>query len=643
MDKIKRLAALTLAVLVIGIANAAQGQVSREYSRDDRQIGPLLTRIQQRAVRFQNSFQQAVNRNTAQNTGRDERVIDMVTEFQQSVVELRARYIRRQATNGDVQTVLDRAARIDEVMQRRQLGSLAESDWRLLRTDLDSLANSYNIAWNWERSSDDRQIGPLLTRIQQRAVRFQTSFQQAVNRDTAQSTRRDERLNDMMTEFQQSVVELRARYIRRQATNVEVQAVLDRAARIDEFMQRRQLGSVAESDWRLLRTDLDSLASSYNIAWNWERPRDDRGPGGPGGFGGDARLTGTFRLNPTQSDNARTIVERAVRSLAVSDRQRVTESLLRRVDSPEMLSIERHGQSIVLASSRAPQMTFDADGIEHVEQTPSGRTMRVVARLVGDQLEINTTGDRSSDFNVTFDPINGGRQLRVTRRLSSERLNEPIVVQSTYDQVSNVARSDIYTGPSSYPNDRRNDGPIGNNDFIVPDGTVLVTRLNNDLDTNRVHPGDRFSLTVISPREFDGATIEGQIADVNRSGRVTGRAELALNFDTIRLRNGRSGRFEGLLESVRAANGETVRIDTEGSVTDSSQTNRTVTRTAIGSAIGAIIGAVAGGGKGAAIGAVVGGGAGAGSVIAQGRNDLRLTTGSEITIRASAPNRRASR
>jgi uncharacterized protein YcfJ len=80
-----------------------------------------------------------------------------------------------------------------------------------------------------------------------------------------------------------------------------------------------------------------------------------------------------------------------------------------------------------------------------------------------------------------------------------------------------------------------------------------------------------------------------------------------------------------------------VRIDNEGAVRDSNQTNKTVQRTAIGTAIGALIGAIAGGGKGAAIGAVVGAGAGAGSVYVQGREDLNLEAGTEVTIRATGP------
>jgi hypothetical protein len=500
---------------------------------------------------------------------------------------------------------------------------------------------------------DDRQAGQIVARIDQRAARFQTSVERAVTQSSMDNTRREGKITQFITDFRQAITQLRANTNRRQTTDADVQAVLDSAARIDSFL-RAHPGMNVDSDWQLLRTDLDSLASAYNIAWNWDNvdtrgSRDDRWNRGGSSA---ARLSGTFQLNPTQSDNARSIVERAVRDIPYSDRQRVSEMLLRRMEAPDMLAIDRQGRTITLASSKAPQMTFDADGQEHVEQSPnSQRTMRVTSNLIGDQLTITTTGNRDTDFTVTFDPINNGRQLRVTRRLSSDRLTQPVVVQSTYDQVSPTARWDLYNGSPGYANDRNANDRYPNDrggnynsssDFLVPDGALIVGRLNDDLDTNRARAGDRFTLTVISPPEHRDAIIEGHVVDVNRSGRVTGRADLALAFDSIRMRDGRTARFEGTLDSVRAANGENIRIDSEGTVKDdSSQTSRTVTRTAVGSAIGAVIGAIAGGGKGAAVGAVVGGGAGAGSVFVQGRNDLQLTRGTEITIRASAPNRRA--
>ena len=143
-------------------------------------------------------------------------------------------------------------------------------------------------------------------------------------------------------------------------------------------------------------------------------------------------------------------------------------------------------------------------------------------------------------------------------------------------------------------------------------------------------------MTVNSPSQYDGAVIEGRVIG-EKSGVVSGRATLALSFETIQFQNGNIYRFAGIVEQVREPNGNTVNVNNEGTVRDSSQTTKTVTRTGIGAVLGAIIGAIAGGGQGAVIGAGVGAGAGAGSVILQGRDNLDLASGSEFTIMATAP------
>jgi uncharacterized protein YcfJ len=91
------------------------------------------------------------------------------------------------------------------------------------------------------------------------------------------------------------------------------------------------------------------------------------------------------------------------------------------------------------------------------------------------------------------------------------------------------------------------------------------------------------------------------------------------------------------IETVRTPAGETIQVDAQGTVQDNtSQTGKTVQRGAIGAALGALIGAVAGGGKGAAIGAVIGAGGGAGTVVVEGRNQLDLQRGTEVTITSGA-------
>ena len=244
---------------------------------------------------------------------------------------------------------------------------------------------------------------------------------------------------------------------------------------------------------------------------------------------------------------------------------------------------------------------------------------------------VSTTGDRGNDFSVTFDSVDNGRRLNVTRRVYVQGLTSAVVVQSSYDKTSDVARFDIHD-PRNIP------GSTAGGGFVVPDGTRIVGTLENTLSTRASRVDDRFTLRVTGPQEFEGAIIEGHVSQVERSGRLTGRSVLTLDFDSIRLRDGRSYQFGGIVEEVRETDGDIVRVDTEGTVRDDNQTSRTTTRTAIGTAVGAIIGAIAGGGKGAAIGAIIGAGGGAGSVYVEGRNDLELQPGTEITLRAGAPN-----
>jgi hypothetical protein len=155
-------------------------------------------------------------------------------------------------------------------------------------------------------------------------------------------------------------------------------------------------------------------------------------------------LTGTYRIASTQNDDARRAVDDATRNLSLVERQRIYDSLLRRLDPPQMLAIDRRGNSVTIASTRAPQISFTADGREQVETTQNGRTIRVRAQLSGNQLSISRAGDRADDFTVTFDSVDGGHRLLVTRSLYSDRISQPVTVRTYYDRSSDIAQLDLY-------------------------------------------------------------------------------------------------------------------------------------------------------------------------------------------------------
>ena len=485
----------------------------------------------------------------------------------------------------------------------------------------------------------------LILRIENRSTVFTNNIQDwaTQNSNDAYSPAAGENIDVFTRDFDESVRRLREHFDARQSTSADVQDVLNRAARIDVFINRHSVDARSRNQWSLLRGDLNQLASTFNVSWprtsSTYPPDGNTAPpysNAPPPYGNQQnefanRLTGTYRVDGSRSDDAHNAADRATRDLAPSERRRLIDVVTQRLEAPTELALDVRGRNVTLASTRASQISFVADGRERVETNANNRTVRSRATLNGSQLMVSTTGDRGNDFSVTFDSIDNGQRLSVTRRVYVQGLTSPVVVQSVYDKTSDVARFDIYN-PSAYPGN-----PTSNAAFVVPDGTRIIGVLDSDLSTRTAAVGDGFTLRVTDPGEFADATIEGHVSQIERSGRLTGRSVMTLDFDSIRLRDGRSYNFGGLVEGVRTTTGEVVRVDTEGAVRDDSQTTKTETRAAIGTAVGAIIGAIAGGGKGAAIGAILGAGGGAGSVYAEGRNDLELNRGTEITIRAGAP------
>jgi outer membrane lipoprotein SlyB len=480
---------------------------------------------------------------------------------------------------------------------------------------------------------NDRQVELLITRIETRTDSFRNISSTALERSRINGTSRENELNNYINEFERATDRLKERFRSRQSVSADVSNVLMQAGQIDRFMRTNLRNSNAERNWANLRSDLNRLAQYYNVNWDWNAsnyPNDYSNTGYNNNQ--NSCFVGTYRLDPSRSDNPSQVVNRSISNVDSRNQDRVRGNLERRLESPEMLTLDRNGQNITIASARAAQVTLVADGQTRTEQNAQGRNTSVVASFNRDRLIVTTSGDRGNDYSVTFEPFDNCRRLRVTRTISNFRVSQPITAQSVYERVSDRAQFDVSNSGNEFPNDR----PRAN--FIIPDGTEVIAVLDSDLNTKEAQDGDSFTMTVRSPRQYDGAVIEGSILGVERSGRITGRAGLNLNFERIRLRNGQTYNFAGTLESARTLDGQNVRIDAEGSVqNEKSQTRDTVTRTGVGAALGAIIGAIAGGGKGAAIGATVGAGAGAGSVVVQGRDDLELKRGTEITLRASAP------
>jgi len=628
---------------LISMTTDAQAQV-RPYRVTDRQILTTLTRIETNTDIYKQQANNALRRAVLSGGDNQDTFSGYLSGFESAVANLSQNFDARRSTVADVEDVLNRAADINSFMQRNRLSANVQRTWTTVQNDLTALAGYYNVNWNWNTANQtspirtttntgggrayrvtDSNVQTLLGRLESRTATYRREVSLAIDRSVLNNTRSEDAIVSYITEFENATDSLRRNFDARRSTTADVEEVLTRAYNIDSFMRDYRFSSTAETQWRAIRTDLDTLSNYYSVSWDWNRQYSP-----PGQF--DTRLTGTYRLNPGQSDDVRSIVDRATSTATVNIRDRQRDNLERRLSSPDMLAIEKRGTQVTIASSTSPQITFSVDGVARTETTGNGRSIRVTANTNYDGITLSYEGDRANDYYVNFNQLSNG-QLRVVRRLYLENRNETVTVASVYDKVNE--RADF-----SMVNNNQNAGNNTNsiNDFVIANNTRVTAVLRTPVSTKVSQNGDRFQMEVTSPSQYNGAIIEGRVAKTERSGRVSGRANISLEFDTIRLRNGQTYRFAGIVDSVKSASGENVTVNNEGTVRDNNQTTKTVTRAGIGAALGALIGAIAGGGQGAVIGAGVGAGAGAGTVILQGRDDVELGDGTEFMITASAPN-----
>ena len=157
---------------------------------------------------------------------------------------------------------------------------------------------------------------------------------------------------------------------------------------------------------------------------------------------------------------------------------------------------------------------------------------------------------------------------------------------------------------------------------ILAAGTPLPLVLEATLASNTSHVGDRVVTSLAEDVSVGGRVILaagtevlGRVTAATQSGRVKGRARLAMEFDEVR---------DG---------GSSYRIEATGiDITAESSKGKDAKIAGGAAAAGAIIGAIAGGGKGALKGGAIGGAAGGAAVLATRGNEVVLDAGTRIEV-----------
>jgi hypothetical protein len=158
-------------------------------------------------------------------------------------------------------------------------------------------------------------------------------------------------------------------------------------------------------------------------------------------------------------------------------------------------------------------------------------------------------------------------------------------------------------------------------------GTNLVVRMIDGVDSEKASVGQTFAATTDEPVMVNGETVIPRgadavvkLVDAKDSGKLTGRAEVALALMSVKV------------------NGRTVDINTQTVKSESnSRGAKTVKAVGIGAVLGTVIGAAAGGGKGAAVGAGAGAATGAGVEMATKGERVKVPSETRLTFVLDSP------
>ena len=182
--------------------------------------------------------------------------------------------------------------------------------------------------------------------------------------------------------------------------------------------------------------------------------------------------------------------------------------------------------------------------------------------------------------------------------------------------------------------------PAAQADVTVPAGTHIALALRNAVDTKHSKEGDRIYLETIYPMAAGGriviprgSFVNGTVTISKPAGRVKGKGELFIRFDSLTLPNGATRDFRSRLNSAEGA-----KVDREeGKVSGERDTGRDVGRVAVttgmGASLGGLIGAASGSTlKGVGIGGAVGAAAGLGSILLKKGPDATLRQGTTMDM-----------
>jgi hypothetical protein len=174
----------------------------------------------------------------------------------------------------------------------------------------------------------------------------------------------------------------------------------------------------------------------------------------------------------------------------------------------------------------------------------------------------------------------------------------------------------------------------------IPQGAHVLLRMENSISTRTAQEGDYVYLRTATPVAVDGqiavaagSYVQGVVTQSKRSGRVKGRAELAIRLETLTLASGKTFKFAPHVSSVESGESGQKVVGKENTIEQSADHAEDAERIAIFAGSGAGIGGLADRSwKGAGIGAGAGAAVGLATVLMTRGKEVELKQGTTLDV-----------
>jgi hypothetical protein len=118
------------------------------------------------------------------------------------------------------------------------------------------------------RGYSKAQVEQIIRRLENQSDRFVRSFDRSLDNSRVDGTRREDNLNQRAQDLENALDALRLEFDRTdryQDTRAQVSSVLNVAEDINRAVRNRRLRGNTERLWARVRTELNTLASVYNL------------------------------------------------------------------------------------------------------------------------------------------------------------------------------------------------------------------------------------------------------------------------------------------------------------------------------------------------------------------------------------------